>query len=144
MLWVTSSFCQETVQPSFKVTPKQIDSLIKKTFKGKGKIVSNYNTLPRESFRFDRKTGELFFIDLLYPWDKVMDFYILKNQLVKLGINKMDEQRKKTYWSWYYFDNGSLIHRNENFIKPQEETELKRIFEEFRAKAETVKPLKFR
>jgi hypothetical protein len=121
------------------ITPKRIDSLLKKSKNGKGKIISNYDTLPRASFRFNKKTGELFLIDLLYPWDKVMVFHILNNQLVKLGINKMDEQRKRTYWSWYYFDNGSLIYKDENYIQPQDVTALKKIFEEYRAKAEAVK-----
>ncbi len=80
----------------------------------------------------------------MYPWDKFIEFYLLNNQLVKASVNKMDEQRKRTYWSYYYFHNDSLIYKNENKVATQDVTELQKLFVEFQAKAEKVKALKLK
>ena len=104
-----------------------------------GKIFRVTKATPSETYSFNKKTKNLVYIMLTYPWEKRIELYVLNNQLLKVRIEKFRREAKKNYIDIFYFDRETLIFKKQESSDSQDLAELQRLFINYRNKSESIK-----
>jgi len=124
------------------VTPDQIDSVLKKSLKGKTKIIN-----PKEPKAFfcvyKKKDHQPITVFIrFYDIGKQYQFYYIDSQLVKVKFLEYTEKKTPRYnhTAVYYFTNDSLLQKKEINLPPQDINEIHQLGIDYFLKAKTIFP----